>query len=799
MSSRIGFIIVTATMGIGANVLSKTCKRKEERKIKKKLKKMQKVAHASRKKIEDVVLTNLSHKVVAGNETGGKRESLGRTSNAEPKDKQQKKKKRRKHIGSAAKAEKRRKEELKRSIEEDEAQIKRYETLLGYKKRKSKNMPQVFRAEGLDYILEICDPAKRLKQVAEEGEQSDSEAEQAAENPMDAGDIDLSEHSDFEAGDKTQQTKRVLFADTLQVYSPKSEDSLSGDESGSENKAEQGMEMEDKLSDEANNEDENSEVREDIYGRLVDRKTGEVISKATDAKQRLIKLEEKSGGAKGEERLKLEKNLRGTINRLNENTIVSSVKSICEMFASHAHNDVKQTLFDALYKSVAVGYRLPERIVVEYALFIALIHSTVSTEISSHFVEAVILRFIDAVSSPPEDKSLENVSVLLAEIYNFKVIKASMVNEVLDRMRIVISDKLLECSKLILTYSGAVMKSRDSDILQKYLNDIQLQLSQLPKERLQEQHVRFLVEEFLQIKNANIRKWTDAVDRSLFDHYVSIFRGLTKKVEKEPELGMSVDDIVHVTEKGRWWLVGSAWQPSSSAETPAVSAPSHFDESSKFDASLLSLAKKARMNTTLRKTIFCSLVSSKDEMDAFEKLMRLSLKGQQEREIIHICVHCALRESFYNPFYAAVLTQFCAFHKRFKLTTQYALWDRIRELDNLEAWQRPLLAAVIADLILKRSVGITVLKVIEFGTIDRLTTRFLRRILTAVLTRTSETNVAEIFSSIISSPKHKLFSQGLQLFVQMALRKEDKRADIDQALLYSRINLLESLWENEHF
>lgn len=69
----------------------------------------------------------------------------------------------------------------------------------------------------------------------------------------------------------------------------------------------------------------------------------------------------------------------------------------------------------------------------------------------------------------------------------------------------------------------------------------------------------------------------------------------------------------------------------------------------------------------MKQTIICYALLFKDEVDAFERLMRLSLKGQQEREIIHICVHCALRESSYNPFYAAVLTHFCAFHKRFRV------------------------------------------------------------------------------------------------------------------------------------
>uniref|UniRef100_A0A915BS21 MI domain-containing protein n=1 Tax=Parascaris univalens TaxID=6257 RepID=A0A915BS21_PARUN len=327
----------------------------------------------------------------------------------------------------------------------------------------------------------------------------------------------------------------------------------------------------------------------------------------------------------------------------------------------------------------------------------------------------------------------------------------------------------------------AVMKSRDSDVLQKCVSDIHIQLSRIPKERHQEQHLRFLVEEFMAIKNANIRKWTDAVDRTLLDHYISIFRGLTKKVGKETELGMSVDDIEHIAERGRWWLVGSAWQPAMSANTASPSICVQQENTSKFDHSLLTLARKARMNTTLRRNIFCTLLSS---------------QGQQEREIIHICVHCALREPSYNPFYAAVLKHFCAFHKRFKLTMQYALWDRIRELNKLQTWQRPLLAAVIADLILNKSIGITVLKVIEFGTIDPLTTHFLRRLLTNILTRASEATLAEIFGSIVSSAKHKLFSQGLQLFVDLALRKD--RKGVKQTLLLSRLDFLDSLWCNEH-
>ena len=47
----------------------------------------------------------------------------------------------------------------------------------------------------------------------------------------------------------------------------------------------------------------------------------------------------------------------------------------------------------------------------------------------------------------------------------------------------------------------------------------------------------------------------------------------------------------------------------------------------KHSQELLDLASKMRMNTDSRKTIFCTLMSSNDYLDAFEKLVKLSLKS----------------------------------------------------------------------------------------------------------------------------------------------------------------------------
>lgn len=61
-----------------------------------------------------------------------------------------------------------------------------------------------------------------------------------------------------------------------------------------------------------------------------------------------------------------------------------------------------------------------------------------------------------------------------------------------------------------------------------------------------------------------------------------------------------------------------------------------------------------------------------------------------------------------------VLNRFASISVLFQLTTQYAVWDRIRDLAELKKWQRTNLALLIVDLLVKRSIGITVLKVLKF-------------------------------------------------------------------------------------
>lgn len=61
-------------------------------------------------------------------------------------------------------------------------------------------------------------------------------------------------------------------------------------------------------------------------------------------------------------------------------------------------------------------------------------------------------------------------------------------------------------------------------------------------------------------------------------------------------------------------------------------------------------------------------MSAEDYMDAFEKLHRLGLKGQQSRDIVYVIMDCCLQEKKFNPYYAVLAQKFCDFDRKYQVS-----------------------------------------------------------------------------------------------------------------------------------
>lgn len=142
--------------------------------------------------------------------------------------------------------------------------------------------------------------------------------------------------------------------------------------------------------------------------------------------------------------------------------------------------------------------------------------------------------------------------------------------------------------------------------------------------------------------------------------------------------------------KGQWWLPEAAgteaWFAARAAQgaldrqASATAAAAAAAEG----AELLEKAKGLRMNTEVRRAIFCVVMGAEDFADALERLLRLPLAEKQDREVPRVLLECCLQEKAYNPYYEVLASKLCERQKKYRLTLQLCVWDQIREIAPTE-------------------------------------------------------------------------------------------------------------------
>lgn len=70
--------------------------------------------------------------------------------------------------------------------------------------------------------------------------------------------------------------------------------------------------------------------------------------------------------------------------------------------------------------------------------------------------------------------------------------------------------------------------------------------------------------------------------------------------------------VVTADERGRWWVVGSAWTGSLPGKAGKQDSDNgmQLQQSNVYSQQLLRLARKHRMNTDVRRDIFCILMTA---------------------------------------------------------------------------------------------------------------------------------------------------------------------------------------------
>ncbi|KAM7124018.1 LOW QUALITY PROTEIN: nucleolar MIF4G domain-containing protein 1 [Ciconia maguari] len=654
-----------------------------------------------------------------------------------------------------------RKRALLEANEEEEKEIRRLERQLGLGKRRKKQegtaaekLPQSFLRDGLGYVLGALGSGPGLSRLCESSDEE--EAPEAAGGQPGPKEEDEEEEEPEDASD------------------PSEGDDVEGQwESGSSSSSpEDGGVLEAS--------EPPAEEEEESHNHSATKYVPPQVRKAQET------LDDK----KREELGRLKKMVNGLINRLSEPNLASISGQMEELYMANSRKDMNETLTDILMNACVTAVAMPARLMMEHVLLVSILHHNVGIEVGAHFLEAVVKKFDELCKSDAEGKECENLLALIAHLYNFHVVLL-LIFDILKKLVSTFTEKEIELILFLLKNVGFSLRKDDALALKELITEAQRKANTAEKKLQDQTRVRFMLETMLALRNNDMRK-IPGYDPEPVEKLRKLQRTLVHSSGsgKETQLRVSLESLLSADQVGRWWIVGSSWSgvPMINDTNSKTQQKLHIG---KVSSKIMELARKQRMNTDIRRSIFCVLMTSEDFLDAFEKLLKLGLKDQQEREIVHVILYCCLQEKTYNPFYAFLANKFCQYERRFQVTFQFSIWDKIRDLENLSAAAISNLVSLLAHLIRTKSLPLSVLKVIEFSELDKPKVRFLRQVLSTLLTKTDAEELSDIFVRISDNPKLGMLREGLKLFLNHFLLKnvQAPKSAEEASLLKERIEL----------
>ncbi|XP_030570853.1 nucleolar MIF4G domain-containing protein 1 homolog [Drosophila novamexicana] len=688
-----------------------------------------------------------------------------------------------------SKSRKQRMKQLKLENVEEDKEIAKLEKKLKLNKSKDKNrlVRKMFN-DGLDYLLDFVlddeeekqkwdEKQRRKKELKEQQEKEEADMWSEEDEPMSEADSDVDENE------------------------------VSSDQSDMEED-----EDDDKL--ESNSESEHSteqtKYKEDIYGRRRDADgnivpdNAEVESKGSGQKyipphqRALLAPSEGSNAQQAEQLARLQKQCKGLLNRLSEANLHKISSGIETLYMKNSRYNMNETLTKLLQEALLGRARANERMVQEHMVLLAFLHAHIGSEIGAHFLQTFVEQFDGYVKEinalEVEDKRLNNLVLILCYMYIFKIYEQRLLLELIARLAGSLCEKSVECLLLIFQTVGFRLRKDDPLAFKNMMQNVQSQIAASPLELKENPRLRFMVDILNAVKNNNMSKLPQ-YDPELAETLRKRLKGMLRNERYVVTLNITLEDLLRADKLGKWWIVGSAWA-GNLAEMGTAQAEEQKQRqqpgSERYSEKLLELAKKQHMNTAERRNIFCIIMSAADYVDAFEKILHLSLKDQ--RTVAYVIIHCALNERRANPYYAHLALKFCQYNRKFQLAFQFASWDRINDIETLSKIQIRNFASFLQQLILASGLQLSVLKVVDFMQLHKLSFYFMREIMTRLLLSNEESQLYQAFERIAKNSKLQQFKQSIRLFMQhFMLEKLEEHKEEQQQLLRQRIEHLDKL------
>lgn len=137
--------------------------------------------------------------------------------------------------------------------------------------------------------------------------------------------------------------------------------------------------------------------------------------------------------------IRLNKQLNGLFNRLSTANIHSISNQIIQMFYSNqfTRHELIETIFSLLTNSLIIPNNIsPIRLIVEHAALTVILSANIGIELGATILQKFCMKINENLSEEKllniENKSLDNLILLICNFYNFKLISSNLILNLLD-------------------------------------------------------------------------------------------------------------------------------------------------------------------------------------------------------------------------------------------------------------------------------------------------------------------------------------------------------------------------------
>ncbi|CCJ28476.1 unnamed protein product [Pneumocystis jirovecii] len=506
----------------------------------------------------------------------------------------------------------------------------------------------------------------------------------------------------------------------------------------------------------------------------------------------------------------LRRKIKGLLNRLSESNMLSILNEVENLYNLNPRYFVNLELIMLLLTYITSQTTLKDSYLILYSGFVTALYRIIGIDFGAFFLQKLFKTFREFYSKESSKKEINdtivsynkeciNLITVLSELYNFQVISCTLIYDLVRLFLNEITDLNTELLLKIILNSGSQLRHDDPSSLK----DIVIIMHQKISETDLSTRTKFMIESIDNLKNNKIKSipYNNRIQEDIFrmKKFLGTLSNRNSTRNTEP-LRISLHDIESIDENDKWWHIGLPFKKERNSKH--LTSNDLHEEKKK---ELLALAQSQRMNTDIRRSIFITIMSAEDFVDAFEKLLKLGLKKVQKLEIPRILLHCCGNEQSYNPYYAYIALRFCVKIHSIRTAFKFCLWDLFRSmgendvqvignvnngnLENIPLRRIVNLGKLYAFLVVNGGLDLIIFKKLNFFHLQPKTKTFVEVFFSTLILETQKGHnprnaapIQEIFRKLSSYPS---LVEGIKIFLMKYLKnteifnlKEDKETFI---------------------